>query len=252
MFIDTHLHLSKSDYEDIDNVVKSAYLSNVKYLIVSCCTFDSITEGLSLSKKYSNIFLSIGLHPSEANNYSIEELNEIERLASDKSNKIVAIGEIGLDYHYGKEDCLEQKELFIKQLEIANRLNLPVVIHTRDAIEDTLAILKRNNSKGVIHCFSGSLEIAKEYIKRGYKLGIGGVITFKNSKLYSIIKYIGVENIVLETDSPYLAPDPYRGQKNEPKYIPIIAKKVAESLGCDIKIIEEKTSKNATTIFDLK
>ena len=252
MYIDTHLHLSEEDYEDIKKVVDDAYKNNVKILIVSCCTYNEILSGLNLVKEFENIFLAIGLHPSESENYTDSQLKRIKDIAMDKNNRIIAIGEIGLDYHYGKEDKEEQKELFIKQLEIAKSLNLPVVIHTRDAVEDTLSILKKHKVVGVVHCFSGSLEIAKVYLSLGFKLGIGGVVTFKNSKLPNIINDIGIDNIVLETDSPYLAPEPFRGKKNEPKNVPYIAKKIAESIGKPLEFVEEKTTKNALTIFDLK
>ena len=146
----------------------------------------------------------------------------------------------------------KQKKLFKEQLKIAQRLNLPVVIHSRDATKDTIDILKMFNVSGVIHCFSGSLEIANIYISMGYKLGIGGVLTFKNSKLYRVIENINLENIVLETDSPYLTPEPYRGKTNSSKYIPIIAKKLAEIKKVSIEEVARITTNNAYLIFDLK
>ena len=156
-----------------------------------------------------------------------------------------------MDYHYGKENIEKQKELFIYQLDLATKYDLPVVIHSRDATQDTIDILKQYNLKGDIHCFSGSLETAKIYINMGYYLGIGGVVTFKNSNLYKVIIEIGIDNIILETDSPYLSPEPLRGTKNSSKNIPIIAKKIADTLGTDINEVSRVTSSNAINLFDL-
>ena len=247
MYIDTHCHLSSEDYDDIDLVIKENIDNNVSKIIVSGCDMGSIKEVLILSKKYPSVYLTLGFHPSEVNNYDLDYLKEVL-----KEPKVVGLGEIGLDYHYGKEDTEEQKDLFRKQLDIAKELNIPVVIHSRDATKDTINILKEYNLKGVIHCFSGSLETALEYIEMGYLLGIGGVITFKNSKLYKVVEKVPLENIVLETDSPYLTPDPYRGKKNSSKYIPIIAKKISEIKKIDIEKVKEITTSNASKLFDLR
>ncbi|MGN1270429.1 MAG: TatD family hydrolase [Clostridia bacterium] len=252
MYIDTHTHLSCEDYEDIDSVVKNAMENDVKYLIVSCCSKKTIIEGLELLDKYKNIFLSIGFHPSEISSYSLNDLEWIESLV-EHNKRIVAIGEIGLDYHYAdNKDIIEkQKKLFIEQLNIAKRTHKPVIIHTRDATKDTIDILKKYDLKGVIHCFSGSIETAKEYIKQGYLLGIGGVVTFKNSKLSLVVSNIPLEKIVLETDSPYLTPEPFRGTKNESKNIPLIAEKVAQIKEEPISNVANITTQNAIRLFDL-
>ena len=156
-----------------------------------------------------------------------------------------------MDYHYGKDNIDSQKKLFIYQLELAKKYNLPVVIHSRDATQDTIDILKSYNLKGDIHCFSGSLEIAKVYISMGYYLGIGGVVTFKNSNLYKVIEKIGLDNVVLETDSPYLSPEPFRGTKNSSKNIPIIANKISDILNIDVSEVSKITYSNAVKLFDL-
>lgn len=250
MLIDTHLHLSNSDYDNIEEVILRAKKSNVEYLIVSCCNMNDIKEGIVLLEKYDNVFLSIGLHPSEVDTYSDEDIYYIHNILS-SNNKIVAIGEIGLDYYYGRENKELQKELFIKQLNLAQDLKVPVVIHTRDAAEDTINILRKYNLKGVIHCFSGSLETAKLYIKMGYKLGIGGVSTFKNSKLNEILKSIELSDILLETDSPYLAPEPVRGTKNEPSNIKYVCQNLSAIKDTDYERVAEVTSQNAIDMFDL-
>lgn len=253
MFIDTHTHLSSNDYDSIDYIIKKSVDNNVKYLIISCCSMDTIDEGIAIVNKYPNVFLSIGLHPSEIFKYNQNDLEYIENLVMN-NKKIVAIGEIGLDYHYIENDSDKdlQKSLFIKQLDIATKLSKPVVIHTRDATRDTIDILKSYNLKGDIHCFSGSLETANEYIRLGYKLGIGGVLTFKNSKLPVTLESIPLESIILETDSPYLAPEPVRGSKNDSSNILYIAKKVSDVKKISTREVEKITTNNAIALFDLR
>ena len=252
MFIDTHCHLSYDDYDDINLVLKENRENNIDKIVVSSCTKDTMIEALNYLDKYDDVFLTIGFHPSEASSYNKDELDFL--IKSLKSNqKIVGVGEIGLDYHYGKDDQLKQIEMFIDQMKVASDLNLPVVIHSRDAVEDTIKVLKEfPNVKGVIHCFSGSVETAKIFVKMGYKIGIGGVVTFKNSKLYEVVEAVGLENIVLETDSPYLTPEPYRGKKNSSKYIPFIADKIADILDISVEKVSEVTLSNTYSLFDLK
>ena len=249
MFIDTHCHLSREDYDDIDLVIKENRESNISKIIISGCSKDSIFESIELSRRYEEVYLTLGYHPSEVDVVTDEDLVELENLL--KLDKVVGLGEIGLDYYYGKDNKNEQIELFRKQLVIAEKLDIPVVIHSRDAVEDTINILKEFDLTGVIHCFSGSVETAKIYVSMGYKLGIGGVVTFKNSKLYEVVKVVGIENVVLETDSPYLAPTPFRGQKNSSKYIPLIAEKVAEILNISVEEVAKITTSNACELFDL-
>lgn len=250
MYIDSHTHLSKKDYDNIDLVITRAKENNVDYLIVSCCTMEDILEGLEIIQQYDNIFLTIGLHPSESDNYNDDDLKFIKKIAS-SNKKIVGIGEIGLDYYYGKENAESQKGLFFKQLNLAKELNMPVVIHSRDAVFDTQRMLDKFNLKGIIHCFSGSLEVAEAYIKRGFLIGIGGVLTFKNSKLSLVVDKLPLNSIVLETDSPYLAPVPFRGTKNESKNIPIIAEEIAKIKSVSLNIVADVTTDNIIALFDL-
>ena len=252
MYIDTHCHLSKEDYDDIDLVIKENKEKNVNRIIISGCTKETIVESIALADKYQEVYLTIGYHPSEAKIITSKDLELLEDQIRSNS-KVNGIGEIGLDYHYGKEDIELQKDLFRKQMKLAEKLNLPVVIHSRDATEDTISILKEFPQViGDIHCFSGSVETAKIYVSMGYKIGIGGVVTFKNSNLYKVIEAIGIENIVLETDAPYLAPVPVRGKKNSSKYIPYIADKLSEILNIPVEKTAEITTNNAVTLFDLK
>ena len=252
MFIDTHCHLSYDDYDDISLVVRQNIEAGIDKMIISGCTRSSIEESIKIALEYKNIYLTIGFHPSEALITSADDLRYLEEQI--KSNKkIVGIGEIGLDYHYGKEDIVEQKELFEKQLKLAETYNLPVVIHTRDATFDTIEILKKYpRVRGDIHCFSGSVETARIYISLGYVLGIGGVVTFKNSNLYKVVENVGLDHIILETDSPYLSPVPHRGEKNSSKYIPLIAERIAEILDVSIEEVSKKTLANTYKLFDLK
>ena len=252
MFIDTHCHLSYDDYDDISLVVRQNIEAGIDKMIISGCTRSSIEESIKIAEEYKNIYLTIGYHPSEARFTNTDDLKYLEEQI--KSNKkIVGIGEIGLDYHYGKEDIIEQKELFEKQLKLAEKYNLPVVIHTRDATFDTIEILKKYpRVRGDIHCFSGSVETARIYISLGYMLGIGGVVTFKNSNLYKVVENVGLDHIILETDSPYLTPVPHRGEKNSSKYIPLIAERIAEILDVSIEEVSKKTLSNTYKLFDLK
>lgn len=250
MFIDTHCHLSSKDYEDIDRIVSENHNNNVKKIIISVCEYADFEEGLKIISKYDNIFMTIGFHPSEADSIDDAKINELEKILS-SVEKIVGVGEIGLDYHYEGINKVKQKALFEKQLTLAEKYRLPVVIHTRDATEDTINILKKHSNFGVIHCFSGSYETAKIYLSMGYKLGIGGVITFKNSKLSDVISKLSLDDIVLETDSPYLTPEPFRCKQNSSKYIPLIAKKISEIYDKDISIVEDTTTATACKIFDL-
>ncbi len=249
MFIDTHCHLSKNDYNDIKKILDENRKNRVSPIIISGCDKNSILESLDYANKISDVYVTIGYHPSEASVYHDEDIELLQKQLMNK--KVIGVGEIGLDYHYGKEDRLQQISLFEKQLLIAEKLHLPVVIHSRDATYDTIQTLKKYSVRGVIHCFNGSIETAREYIKMGFVLGIGGVITFKNSNLGSVVAQLPLDKIVLETDSPYLTPAPYRGQQNSSKYIPLVAKKVSECQNVTLDEVERITTQTAKTVFRL-
>ena len=247
MIVDTHCHLENNE---IDYLSIKKMKDNI--LIVSGFNKKSNEEVIKLCNKFNNVYGTIGIHPEELQDYNEENLRFIEDNLS--SDKIVGIGEIGLDYHYTKENVEIQKELFIKQLDLAKKYNKPVVIHSRDAIKDTYDILcSYKDLKKVLHCYSGSLESAKEFLKLNTMFGIGGVVTFKNAKqLVEVVTNIGLENILLETDSPYLSPEPYRGLKNEPYNVNIVAKKVSELKNISLEEVIKITTNNAFTMFDLK
>ena len=249
--IDTHCHLNKEYYENVETVIKEAVSDNVEYLIVSSCSPENWEENINLINKYKNVYLNISLHPEYGNeeiDYDLY-LEKMKKIIKSNS-KIIAIGEIGLDYHYDNTNKDRQKDLFIKQIMLAKEYKLPIVIHTRDATKDTIDILKKFNIKGIIHCFSGSLETAREYINMGFYLGIGGVVTFKKSKLKDVIKEIGLDSIVLETDSPYLSP--IRGSKNFPKNIKIIAEYIASLLNISVEEVSKKTTLNVKKIYNIE
>ncbi len=248
MLIDTHAHIYSKYYDNIDEILNNANFNNVTKIINCATNFENFKEIIKYSNLYG-FYYTLGIHPEEINEepYEILEKYIIDNL---NNPKFVAIGEIGLDYYHNKDNILEQKKLFEFQLGLAQKYNLPVIIHSREATEDTINILKKYKLKGIIHCFSGSAKTANEYIRLGYKLGIGGLLTFKNCNLKENINKFGLENIVLETDSPYVTPEPYRGSKNEPSYLLIIAQKLSNVLNLDIKKIEEITTNNCNSIFD--
>lgn len=249
MFTDTHCHIYE-EYYDVDDIMKKINSSNVNRVINNACDFKTSLEVLDLSKRYSNMYCAIGLHPEN----DLDEIDNVMALIiKNKDNpKMVAIGEIGLDYYYYyKDNKEEQIEILCKQLELAEKFNLPVIIHSREATGDMLSILKKYDVKGIIHCFNGSVEVAKEYIKLGYKLGINGVITFKNCKLIKVIKTIGVDNVVFETDSPYLAPVPFRGEENNPTHVIDIVNFVSNNVGVSVEDLANISNKNIKDIFDI-
>lgn len=247
--IDTHCHITNSDYDDIPFLIDKIKKSGVKKIIVNGTDMKSNLEVLELIKKYDIVYGALGFHPTELDNYTDDNLKWLDDHLSD--DKIVALGEIGLDYHYENTDKELQLDVFKKQLEIAKKHNKPVIVHSRDSIKDTYDILKEYNLRGSLHCFSGSLEMANEFIKIGYMIGVGGVVTFKNAKnIINVIENIDLEYILLETDSPYLTPEPYRKYKNDSSYIPIIASKIAEIKNISLVEVEKTTNASAGKLFD--
>ena len=250
MFIDTHMHIGDDFGVQPDLYVKNATDAQVEVLIASFCEKDDIMLSTKFVEKYKNLYACIGYHP-EVSNKIVEKDYEILEDMVKNNPKIVAIGEIGLDYYWNKDNKDKQREVFCKQLEIAEKLKVPVVIHSRDSINETYEILKKYKVSGVIHCFSGSLEMAKKFISLGFLLGIGGVVTFKNSKLFEVIEKLELTNIVLETDSPYLTPEPNRGKTNESSNIFYIAQKIAEVKNISLENVAKITTENAIRTFDL-
>lgn len=247
--IDTHAHIYSEFYDNTQDVIEYLKHKNIINVINCGDSIKSSLEILELSNKFKGYLMpAIGIHPDNID-MDYNKINDLETLI--KSNRIVGIGEIGLDYYHNKENKNEQIKLFSQQVDLAEKYNLPIIVHTRDSIQDCLNILKSKNSRGIIHCFSGSLEMAKEFIKLGYYLGIGGVLTFKNSKLYKVIEQIDLSYIVLETDSPFLSPEPLRGTKNNPSNVIFVAQKIAEIKHLSTEEVIEITTNNARKIFDI-
>lgn len=244
--VDTHCHVFLEDYPDIDDVIKRMD-SNI--IIVSGVDDASNKEVLELCSRYDNVYGTLGIYPESASDKY--DLDFVSNHINDP--KIVAVGEIGLDYYYTKDNRDAQIDLFCKQIEIAISNNKPIVVHSRDAISDTYDIIKKYDigSKTDIHCFSSSLEMAREFIKLGCKLGIGGVLTFKNSsKLKEVVSGVDISNLLLETDSPYMTPVPFRGKRNEPYNIKYVAEAISDIKGISLDDVLKITSENAYKLFD--
>lgn len=248
-FCDTHAHVYKEYYDDIDLVLKNAKDVNVSLIVNSAVDKNSAVEVLDLCSKYDCFYATLGIHPEYSKIYLTSDLEYIEENLL--CNKVIAVGEIGLDYHYDDYDKDSQIQLFRKQLDLAVKYNLPVIIHSRDAVMDTINILSEYNVKGVIHSFSGSYEVAMQYIKMGFLLGLNGVVTFKNCNMKDYLANIDLSNIVLETDSPYLTPVPYRGKRNEPNNIVNIADFLTKIYGKSSLEIAQITTNNVKRIFDI-
>lgn len=249
MFVDTHCHIYDEYYDDIEKVLKKIKDNNIGKIINNGCDAKSNIEVLKKVSSYDFMYGALGIHPESVLDYKKEDIDFIEQHLNDE--KIVAIGEIGLDYHYGKENKEAQISLFEEQLKLAEKYNKPVIIHSRDATLDTIETIKKYKVRGVIHSFSGSLETANIYLKLGFLLGVNGVITFKNCNLKDVIKEIPLEKIVLETDSPYLTPVPFRGERNDSSHINEIAEFVASLKGVSMEHLANITNENIHQVFDI-
>ncbi len=252
MFVDVHAHLCDEKFIDVDEIVKNAREKRVEKIISASYNFSSCKKNLEIANKFDNVFLTVGIHPENVDEIDENYLSNLKNLS--QSKKIVAIGEIGLDYHWRDDNKEKQQKVFVEQIELANELDLPIVVHCRDAIGDTLEILKKHTPKreSLMHCYGGSEESAKEFLKLGFSFSFGGVVTFKNAKnVLKVVEALPLEKIMLETDCPYMSPEPFRGKLNEPKNIPIIAQKISEIKNLEISKIEEKTTKNTEKMFKI-
>ena len=248
MIFDTHSHYTDEQFDDIEQLFLKLKEENVSEIITCGTDIESSKQCIALSEKYPFVYAAVGFHPEELTRTDVD-LKTIEILAQNK--KCVAIGEIGLDYYWNKENKDKQKDGFIAQLKLAEKLGLPVIVHDREAHGDTLDILRDSRPKGVLHCFSGSVEMAKEIIKLGMYIGVGGVVTFKNARqLPDVINVIPMDKILLETDAPYLAPEPFRGKRNDSSLIPYIAQKVGDIKGISKEEVLKITRENAYRLFE--
>ena len=252
MFIDVHAHLYHESYKDIQKVIEFSSEYNVKKII--CCGSDlkNSKECIEIADKFDNVYACVGVHPDDVEGFGEDELLKLEKLA--KNKKVVAIGEIGLDYYTSKVAKEKQKQAFIKQLMLANKLNLPIVIHCREATGDMMELLKEYivfcKCGVVMHCFNKNSTVAKFFLDLGCHLSVGGCLTFPHTeKLKESIRLAPLDRLLLETDCPYMTPVPFRGQTNEPKNVVIVAEEIAKIKGVSVEEVKTQTTKNAERIF---
>ena len=254
MIFDSHAHYDSQQFnEDREELLLSMKENGVGTILNSGASWDSVTEVVELAHQYPFVYAAVGMHPDEVGDLNEERFEYLKSQC--QKDKVVAVGEIGLDYYWDNESHDVQKKWFIRQLELARELDLPVIIHSRDAAADTLEIMKEygRGLRGVIHCFSYSIELAREYVKMGFHIGIGGVVTFKNGrKLKEIAAEIPLDRILLETDCPYLAPVPFRGKRNCSIYISYVAEEIANLKGISCEEVIAQTEKNAKELFRIE
>lgn len=251
MLIDTHAHINM--LKNPEMALIEAKDAGVSKIIIPAAESRDFEEIISLAQRFEDVYCALGVHPEYADSFNDEIAKKIIELAKN-TKKVVAIGECGLDYHYSRENKASQKKMFITHIEIAKMLDLPLIVHDRDAHLDTLETLVQNKAQKVLlHCFSGSVEFMKQCTKLGYKIAVGGVVTFKNAKeIKEVAREINIEDLMLETDCPYLTPHPFRGMENSPKYIGFIAKEIANIKNLTLDEVMQKTSINAIEFFNLQ
>ena len=248
MLIDTHCHLDEKEYDNLDELIKGSHEFDIKRLVVSGYDVKSSYEAVALAHKYSNVYATVGFHPHDSGEIQEQDYKRFDEWMKDK--KVVGIGEIGLDYHYDLKEKDAQIIMFKRQIAIAYKYSKPIVVHNRDASDDIYNILRDSNVIGIIHCFNDDLETAKKFTDLGFLLGIGGIITFKKNNIKSVIENISMEYIVLETDSPYLSPEPFRGRENSPLNLSFVAKAISVIKCIEYNEVASITTSNAERIFD--
>lgn len=255
MLFDSHAHLDDGRFDkDIGNIIARAKESGIEYILNPGADLNTSIRAVNLSEKYNMIYAAVGVHPHDVKDMD-EDTIKVLRALSNKE-KVVAIGEIGLDFYYDHSPRDEQRRWFKRQIELAKEVNLPIIVHDRDANEETFNILKEYDvgSLGcVMHCYSGSVEMAKEYIKMGVYISLAGPVTFNNArKAYDVAREIPLEWLLIETDSPYLTPTPHRGKRNEPAYVRFVAEKIAEAKGISLEEVAHQTTLNTKKLFRIE
>ncbi|KAB7704320.1 YchF/TatD family DNA exonuclease [Bacillus aerolatus] len=255
MLFDTHVHLNAEQYnDDIDEVIERAKEAGVSNMVVVGFDRPTIHKALDLIEMHDFLYASVGWHPVDAIDMTDDDLLLLEELA--EHPKVVALGEMGLDYHWDKSPKDIQKEVFRKQIQLAKKVKLPIIIHNREATQDIVDILKEEDAEevgGIMHCFSGSVETARECIDMNFYISLGGPVTFKNAKKpKEVAADIPLEKLLIETDCPYLAPHPYRGKRNEPAYVKLVAEQIAELKGLSYEEVAQSTTENARKLFKLE
>ncbi len=254
MIFESHAHYDSSKFkDDSDEIITNCYKNNVTKIVNIGADMKSSKTSVDLANKYDFVYAAVGVHPHDVKSMTEDDIETLKQYVLNEE-KVVAIGEIGLDYYYDYSDRESQRKWFERQLELANELDMPVVIHSRDADQECYEIIKKYKpKKAVIHCFSGSKELAKLYVDMGYYIGVGGVVTFKNSrKLVEVVENIPLESILLETDAPYLSPEPNRGQRNDSTNIKYISRTIAKIKGISPDTVENVTFCNAMSLYNLK
>ncbi|MBY0159443.1 MULTISPECIES: TatD family hydrolase [Cytobacillus] len=254
MFFDTHAHLNAEQYnEDLQEVIDRALDEGISNIVVVGFDRPTIEKAMELTEKYDFIYASVGWHPVDAIDMTEDDLQWIEELSSHP--KVVALGEMGLDYYWDKSPKDIQQEVFRKQIRLAKKVKIPIVIHNRDATADIVEILKEEGAGevgGIMHCFSGSPEIAKECVGMNFFISLGGPVTFKNAKKpKEVADVIPLEKLLIETDCPYLTPHPFRGKRNEPSYVKLVAEQIAEIKGLSVEEVAQATTENAKKLFGI-
>lgn len=249
--IDTHIHLDDKRFVDVDKIINDFDKDEICAVINNSCDFSTMQKGYNLSQQHEKVYCTIGSHPHEACKHDKKTEEQMESLFADK--KVVAVGEIGLDYHYNYSDRETQKKVFIRQLEMAHAFKLPVTVHLRESYGDALDVLKANkhllSSGGVLHCYSGSAELAKIFVKLGLYISFTGVITFPTAKMDEIIRSVPIEKVLSETDGPYLAPVPFRGTVNFPRNVKYVVEKLAKAYDANEMLLRKQILQNAKDCF---
>ena len=253
-FIDSHAHLDDERFDlDRDELINSLYENGIETVLNPGADLNTSRAAVLLSQKYSNIYAAVGCHPHDSKFMNDDTMNIFKELAENK--KVIAIGEIGLDYYYDNSLRETQKNWFREQIRLAKELDLPYIVHDRDAHEDLFRIMKEEHysgTRGILHCYSSSVEMAREFVKLGFYISLGGPVTFKKAKTPKLVaKEIPLDKLLIETDSPYLTPEPFRGKRNEPKYVKYVAEEIARIKEISVDVIAENTKLNFNKLFNL-
>ena len=253
-YFDSHAHYNDDRFKDNkDELIKEMYKNGITKLVCAGYSVESSIKAIEIAEQYNHVYAIVGISPNDIENFKESDIDIIEKIA--KSEKVVAIGEIGLDYYWNKENKELQNYVFSKQIDLANKLNLPIVIHSRDAVMDTIDMIKNKNivnKKGIFHCCQLNPEFIKEAVKAGYYISFSGNVTFKNAHAKEAIEVVPIDRILIETDSPYLSPEPFRGTTNTSNNVKLVAKKIAEVLGMPEEDVAKITYDNACRIFEIK
>lgn len=253
-FIDSHAHLDDKRFDgDREKLIESLYDDGVEAVLVPGADLQTSREALKIAEKYPFIYAAVGCHPHDSKYMNDETMNIFREMAA--SNKVIGIGEIGLDYYYDNSDRDIQRKWFRDQIRLARDLDLPYIVHDRDAHEDILRIMKEEHydgARGILHCYSGSLELSREFIKLGFYISLAGPVTFAKARVPKLVaKEVPFDKLLIETDSPYLTPEPFRGKRNEPKYVRYVAEEIARIRNISVDEVAEKTKENFKTLFNL-